>query len=170
MRGKIVLFISMLGVCCELNEPEQCYQNNYATLKRYDLDFTEKTPGGIYVDPTGQDVDLGKIDRLTGELEVCLGIDIRRECFGVKIPDDWTVSPCTGEQLLNIPAPDELCRAKGLELTPECPCRWRVETQDRNIIVATPNLKLYKAELARIVTGKNNVWIAPEISKCLGGY
>jgi hypothetical protein len=83
----------------------------------------------------------------------------------VKIPDDWFVSECSGEELLPIPAPQELCDAKGLPR--DCGCYWRVETQDDNIIVVPPGLKLYKAELARIVTGENNVWIVPRITACL---
>lgn len=163
---KYALFILPLMITCH-KMPDNCYNNGYKTLKEYDVNFNQKTPRGILVDSTGQDIDLNEIDRQTAELEQCLGVSISRSCFAVKIPDDWETSACSGEQLLNIPAPDELCRAKGVEPTPECPCRWRVETMDDNIIVVTPNLKLFKAELARIVTGQNNVWIVPQITRCL---
>lgn len=159
--------ILFLLISCGSDGPKYCYENNYATLERYETDFTEKTPGGIWVDATGQDVDLAKIDTLTDELESCLGVSVNRECIGVKIPDDWFVSPCSGEELLLIPADDSLCLAKGVTPTPECPCSWRVETQDDNIIVIPPGLELYKAELARIVTGENNVWVVPQITACL---
>ena len=162
----IVLFTLAL-VACSPDAPQYCYSNDYLTLKHYELNFTEKTPGGIWVDPTGQGVDLTLIDRLTDELEACLAIRVNRECIGVKIPDDWFVSPCSDEELLPIPANDSLCLAKGVTSTPECPCNWRVETQDDNIVVIPPSLKLLKAELARIVTGENNVWVVPDITKCL---
>jgi|GEM_PF-2021513 hypothetical protein len=96
-----------------------------------------------------------------------LPISIKRGCVTIKIPDDWTISSCSGEEVLNLMAPEELCRAKGVIPTPECPCRWRVATQDDNVIVTPPGLKLYKAELARIATGCNNVWLLPQIATCL---
>jgi len=163
MKPLILTALLILG--CNSEGPQYCYSGNYETLKRYDLDFSAQTPGGIWVDPTGQDIDLAKIDTLTDELESCLGTRINRECIGVKIPDDWFVSECSGEELLPIPAPPELCDAKGLPR--DCGSYWRVETQDDNIIVTPPGLKLYKAELARIVTGENNVWVVPQITACL---
>jgi len=162
----LVIFLALLG-CGPSDGPGYCYENHYLTLKRYDANFTLQTPKGIWVDATGQNVDLAKIDELTDELESCLGTRVNRECIGVKIPDDWFVSECSGEELLPISADDSLCLAKGVTPTPECPCNWRVETQDDNIIVVPPGLKLYKAELARIVTGENNVWVVPRITACL---
>lgn len=163
----LVIFLALLS--CSYDGPYYCYGNNYATLKQYNIDFTEKTPGGIWVDTTGQNVDLARIDELTDELEACLGTPIGRECIGVKIPDDWFVSECSGEELLPIPADPALCLAKGLteDEVARCGCYWRVETQNNNIIVVPPGLKLYKAELARIVTGENNVWVVPRITACL---
>jgi hypothetical protein len=159
-----VVFLALLG-CGPSDGPAYCYENHYLTLKHYETDFTQKTPGGIWVDATGQTPYLAKIDALTDELESCLGTRINRECLGVKIPDDWFVSECSGEELLPIPADPALCDAKGLSR--DCGCYWRVETQDDNIIVVPPGLELYKAELARIVTGENNVWVVPRITACL---
>ncbi len=99
-----------------------------------------------------------------------LPIILKRNCIKVKIPDDWSVSPCSGEEMLNIAAPDALCLNKGITPTQECPCRWRVATQESNTsstIITPPGLRLYKAELARIVIGCNNVWLIPQITACL---
>lgn len=162
---KLLILATFLALGCNSEGPRYCYSNSYQTLKHYELNFTEQTPGGIWIDPTGQKVDLAKIDRLTDELEACLKITINRECIGVKIPDDWFASACSDEELLLIPAPQKLCDAKGL--SHDCGCFWRVETQDDNVIVVPPGLKLYKAELARIATGENNVWVVPRIVACL---
>ena len=168
MKYLLVMLFVLIG--CEPSDgPGYCYENDSMTLKHYKIDFSERTPGGILVDTTEQNIGLAKIDTLTDELESCLGISISRECFGVKIPSDWFVSECSGEELLPIPADPTLCIAKGLSESDiaRCGCYWRVETQNHNIIVTMPNLKLYKAELARIVTGENNVWIVPQITACL---
>ncbi len=193
MKNLLVLFLVGCG-----GDPV-CYHNNYQTLKRYPVNFTQMTSMGIGVDSTGQKVDLAIIDRLTSQLDICLEKSFKanptitselakkadcrtdvgvprvrfdniyiKTCFKVKVPNDWEYSKCyPEEQLLPISAPDALCEAKGLHPTPECPCRWRVETQDDYIIVSPPNLKLFKAELARMVTGCNNVWIVPQIIACL---
>jgi len=192
---KLVLYLSLTLGCSS----EPCYQNHYQTLKRYPLNFSERTATGIEVDSTGQAADLGKIDRQLNELEACLNknfaaaptitlelatkadcrengsgqkvkfdmLTIRRGCLKVKIPDDWFISRCADEELLPIPADNSICLAKGVMPTAECPCYWRVETQDDNTIVTPPGLKLFKAEVARVITGCNNVWVIPQITACL---
>ena len=108
-----------------------------------------------------------RTDGVTPKTNLDPNVTVKRECLTVKIPTDWIVSACSGEEVLLLPADDAFCLAKGITPTPECPCRWRVATQDDNTIVSPPGLKLYKAELARIVTGCNNVWVVPQITACL---
>lgn len=161
----ILLVITWIGIsACQNNE---CYSNNYLALKNYPLSFTQSTLSGIQVDSTGQIVDLNKIDRLTSELEQCLNILIKRSCLYVKIPNDWFYSSCTGEELLDIPAPPNLCQEKSLDIQ-KCSCYWRVAIQNDNTIITPPGFKLYKAELARMVTGINDIWHSKEIVECLG--
>lgn len=175
---------------------QNCQRYNYVNQFRYEVNFTQSTPKGIAIDLSGQDVSPELIDRLTDEVEQCLAetfgnppvlppavvqdaqcrdntfsLPINRECFAVKIPNDWQIS-CDGtQQVLPISstvyvALDELCEAKGLEVIPECPCRWRAGLQDNYIVVSTPSLYVYKDPLIRMVTGCNNPWGHPALSQC----
>lgn len=106
-------------------------------------------------------------------------LDTDAACYGAKIAPDWVTDRCGGgEQELPVEGYDYVCIAKGLTPTPECPCRARVETERAelpgpngaymaNIIITPPNQKFFKAEIARNMTGCNNVWIVPQIVACL---
>jgi len=188
----LVLILATLscvnGDCCDFYE--------YKSQFHYQVRPSQSTTKGIAVDLTGQDVSLEVIDRLTDEVEACLketfgvppilpedvrqkaqcrdetfNLPIARKCLVVKIPDDWEFSCDKSQQVLPIKSTsyrplDALCEAKGLEPTPECPCRWRAGIQDDNIIVATPSLYLYKDPLIRLITGCNNPWGHPALSHC----
>lgn len=177
-----LLFLLLIPQISSSCKKDHCYfTDNYATLSHYSTKNKKvsRTPEGITVYLNGADIDLKKIDDIVDSLEICLGIKIHRECFEIYIPTDWYISTCSGEQLLPIAAPHEQCEAKGLELpencwglnhpTDACPCvcNYRVSTQRNFLIVVTPNLKLLKAELARLVTGVNNPWIDNDIKECL---
>lgn len=158
----------------------KCYNNNYLSFTNYNKEnYKElKTEYGITV-YSNQEMDLNDIDKKTKELETCLGIKIKKNCFAVLIPDDWFYSVASNQQLLPYAAPIELCWDKGLDVPKECSgvalptiacpitCNWRVATQDNFLIITPPNLLLYKAELARLVLGVNNVWEEPATSVCL---
>ena len=166
----------MLLICCEPTS----YNNNYLSFTNYNRkDYKEfKTPHGVVV-YTNSSYEFEKIDQIVDSLEICLNTPIKRDWFAVLIPDDWFYSTCSGEQLLPYAANPALCREKGLNITPECEwlsvpnedcectCNWRVATQDNYIIITTPNLKLLKPELARLVTGENNPYGVPSIKNCL---
>ena len=98
---------------------------------------------------------------------MCLGKSIKRAWLSVYIATDSTVSPCTGHQLLPYPAPDRLCLDKGQEPTAECPCRWRGAIQDGYWIVVTPDLRMLKEQVTRLVLNLNNPWSRPELARCL---
>jgi len=135
--------------------------------------------------------ELGKVvDAKTAELETCLkdnGVitkPIRRDWFGVYIPKGWYVSKCSKQQMIPSRVNYKLCEQKKLngkhikieeecrqhthptELCP-CPCNVRSAIHDNFWIVTTPDFRLFKAELARLVTGQNNPWINKKISVCL---
>jgi len=168
-----LLYILLIGC-------STCYLDNYLSFTNYDPDdYTElKTPYGITV-YTNEYIDLFDIDNLTIELEECLGIKVKKKCFSVLIPDDWFYSSVSNQQLLPYAAPIEYCWAKGLDIpeecdgvaipTTECPitCNWRAATQNNCMIITVPNLVLYKAELARLITGVNNPWLDENIQECL---
>lgn len=182
---RLIILWCLAGLSCGPSFfPDDCPNYRYESNFRYENKVEETTPGGVRVDFTGQNLNPTLIDRAAQEVEECLiaqfgnpvvippelmsaascetaqpSLPYRRECLAVKIPDDWTMN-CSGtEQVLPYGAPDQLCRDKGLNPTPECPCRWRVGTQDDHWIVATPNLRLLKAEMVRHFTGCNNAWI-----------
>ncbi len=190
LLGLCLVFLAGNTSC--KNCPEYGYQSQF----NYSIKTAFTTPSGIAVDPTGQAVSAELIDRLTDEVETCLAVafgatpvipvdaavagqclnrtfdlPFRRNCLTIKVPDDWELS-CDGEeQLLPLSRttyrpPDELCRAKGLEPTPNCPCRWRAGIQDNHTIVTTPNFYLYKDPLIRMFTGCNNLWAVPALAQC----
>lgn len=118
------------------------------------------------------------IDEETAELQDCRidgyefrtefdpEITINRDCLVVKIATDWSVSPCSGQQVFPCNIDPAVCEAKGIEVTEECPCMCRSMIQDENVIITTPDLYLFRGELARMITGCNNPWFDP-VSQCL---
>ena len=157
----------------------ECYEGGFVSYTNHKIGNHILTPGGIKVYNNYTEVDLQLIDSKVEELESCLGIEIHRSCFAVLIPNDWFISSCSGEQMLPVAAPYKQCEVKGLYLeekcrglnkpTTECPCvcTYRVAMQGDFFIVSPPNLKLFKAELSRLVTNVNNPWTNAEIAKCL---
>lgn len=95
-------------------------------------------------------------------------LPISPRCLTVTVPEDWFVSEVSGEQVLPSPAAEELCAAKGLNGTG---CWWRagVQYHDNGLptLVTTPNLKLLRDPLIRIVTGCNNPWVG-KLGQCAG--
>jgi len=129
---------------------------------------------------------LDEIDRRTLALEACLKKNkvwdhINYTWFAVFVPRDHYVSACSGEQLVpSRPALKE-CTIKGLKIPdkcvglrqpqlPDCPCvcNHRAVLQNNAVIITAPNLKLYKAELARLVLAATNPWLQPKVAVCLG--
>lgn len=75
---------------------------------------------------------------------------------------------CDGtQQVLLDEAPAASCEAKGLEPTPECPCRWRAAIQDQQVAVSTPDLYNVRDPIVRIVTRCMQPWSAPELVQCM---
>lgn len=61
-------------------------------------------------------------------------------------------------ELLDVPAPESGCAAKGLEATSECPCRYRM-IQQGTTVVTTPTVYLY--DLIERMTSCRNYWNSP---------
>lgn len=125
------------------------------------------TPSGI----VEQGADPLVVDRLTDEVEVCLRnvpfecgvLPIDRDSFRVLVAADY-IQLDDGEQVLPINAGEAGCVAKGLT-GPE-PCRWRAILQPDNLIVTTPNMRLYKDPLVRWVTGCEKIWTFAALARC----
>jgi hypothetical protein len=129
---------------------------------------------------------LDEIDRRTLALEACLkksGVwsHINYTWYSVFVPKNWYTSSCSGEQLVPSTPMVKECTIKGLvipqkcvglrqPLLPDCPCvcNHRAVVQNNAVIVTAPNLKLYKAELARLVLAATNPWNQPKVAACLG--
>jgi len=89
---------------------------------------------------------------------------IKKDCLVIKVMDP-VPSKCQSEwQLLPAPAPDALCAAKGLKVTPECPCLWRSGTIDDYKVITPPRLYLWP--VVEIITSCNNLWGSP-FARCL---
>lgn len=177
-------------VFCGCSEENNCYKNAYRDITNLPVSPDKKTPSGIRVDTGGHDVNLAELDRRIANIEKCIldtakeyGFatrtemadwqclsndftmieELRRECLIIKIVAP-VLSKCSNWQFIGIKAPDELCLAKGVTPTPECPCMWRSAIQNENVIVTPPALYLW--DIGRIMTSCNNVWFSL-FAKCL---
>lgn len=178
MKWNLILLVFFVFGCPPKNRYPQRYYLNVTAYKP-DLKNTTRTPSGIrYWAPSGIDIRV-KIDRYVAELEQCLGEKIRRDWFGVYIPKDAYLSACSGKWLVPSTPHCQLCRDKGLKIPDECcgkpkptvdcmcVCNMRSVVQDNWLIITTRSLEVFKAELARLVTGINNPWSSERIRKCL---
>ena len=132
-----------------------------------------------------------KVDTYITELSACLQrVGVRSEPIEfervyVYVPTTWYNSKCSEEQLIPSRVNPELCdskfRKKGMPLLPkechwvtkptqECPCVCNVRAAivDMHVVASPPNMKLFKAELARLVLAPhyNNPWVEP-VNQCL---
>ncbi len=180
----LALLLVLVGGC-----PRDGYRSWFSnvTQYKYSVGKAKKTPAGVrYFAPAKDDTQAfrDKLDVLTHELAACLpkanpSWQVRRDWFVVLVPTDWYVSACSKQQLVPSTPPCSACRSKklvipdkccGLRLpTSECKCvcNMRAVVQDNYAIVTAPNLLLYKAELARLITNVNNVWTHKQIRQCL---
>lgn len=132
----------------------------------YTIENLSRTQDGILYDSSYQDVKSNEIDRLTTEVENCLGLQIDRNSFVVKVAGNWQLSCDKTEQVLPIFAGNAGCDAKGLERNDSCPCRWRAGIKCPNMLIVTPSLFLYKDVLIRFVLKIKNPWEVSRISSC----
>lgn len=174
--------------------PQKHYPQLLANVTSYQINPADgrQTPGGVLVVGPKKDVTaefIAGVDAKVQQLDICLqkaGFNpIKRKWFGVYVPADWYVSPCTGQQLIPSRADYKLCEAK---LDPDgnpikipeqcmgvtaptmlcpCPCNFRATVQDNFWIVTAPDLHLFKTELTRLVTGVNAPWANERTKNCL---
>lgn len=170
----VVLFIVIMStsstLCTAGCVAERCHEYKWGYAENgfdsYDVATTQLTPKGTPFDPSGMKISGQLIDRLTDEVETCLGQTIERSAFVVKVANDWTLNCDKTEQVLPILAGSAGCLAKGLTPTSECQCRWRAGIKCPNSIIVTPNFFLYKDALIRYVTGEPNPWAIDKLANC----
>lgn len=166
MKSKVFVFGLALISACTPPPFEMFYGYHLDRSPSYTINPVV-SPGGVrYDNEVGELLDVPRLDFLTDQLEACLERSIDRSSFVVKIPNDWTYS-CDGteEVLPFVSIVDRTC--KGKTATEECPCRYRAVLQEPNVVVVTPNLKLYRDALARLILNTSVTWDDPEISPCL---
>ena len=182
--NKLWLVLLVLLTGC----PPTGYSVFYANVTHYSWDpkDAKATPGGVrYIAPAKDAAFVADLDKKTTELKACLaGLNpkwvVRTDWFLILVPSDWYVSACSGQQLVpstpacslcidqkGLPLPEKCCGLAKPTVGCPCVCNVRATIQDNYVIVTAPNLLLYKAELARLVTGVNNVWTDAQIVTCV---
>ncbi len=193
-RAVLLTFIMLtVGACCLWFKSwcPTCPLGHYQSLSTYAFKETHRTSKGVRVDDSlGYGIDLELLDLRVDNMRGCIqeemlklavitaeqrtswgcagiGFDesykLSRGCFAIKVVAPIK-SACSDWELLPIPAPDVLCQAKGLEVSADCPCRWRTVIQDDFLIITPPALYLW--EIAKIWTQCSNTWASP-FAKCL---
>lgn len=164
------------------------YDSHLANVTSYGFKQSRVTPGGISVDDPYAQVSDTAIDEATAATEACLAAlpeltpaqavaakclvtplpkVIDRKRIAVQVPPDWYTSSCTGQQLFPCTIDVAYCRVKPELDEITCKCNCRATVQDDRVIVTAPNLRLYRAELLRLVTSCNYVWVKP-LEACAG--
>ncbi len=155
----------------------------------YETNIDVTTVSGISIDRSGYQIDLQKLDKLTDELELCLGdvydayyerkdFWIDRSCLNIKIAPDWFTAPCPDTpEVFPCELQPLLCDYKEERLERGCAetdyfkldgCYCAGIIQDGNIIIVTPDLAAYKHELLHVLLDANDP-IPPPFDQCEHG-
>lgn len=154
----------------------------------YSFVATATTPGGIEIDDPQHQLNIAELDATVANVVSCLSQfkdapmteaeKTEYTCFGtadltlkyglrVMVPADWHVSACTGYEIFPCKVPDASCEEKGMTPTTSCPCSCRAMIQDNSIIVTAPNLQLFPAQLAQLLTGCEQPWHPGRLLACV---
>ncbi len=187
----LVVFAGAIFLLSVSGCPAKSYRGPFSNVTRYKIPTKggKRTAKGIRVFVPAKDDKpelYRQIDKKADELEACLlktgalKEKLRRDWFGVYVPSDWYVSTCSKEQLVpsvpscrlcidqkGLPLPEKCCGLRKPTAACPCVCNVRATIQDTYWIVTAPNLKLFKAELARLATNQNNPWKVETIRGCL---
>ncbi len=141
----------------QVDELERCLNENF------------KENPIISKQETGHEYDENEVARggWCVEKDFSKGVQIKRDCITVKIPDDIYTSMDSKRLLFKCDVNPQLCKDKGFEDATEETCNCRATVQDDNYVITEPRLEVFRAELARIVTGCNNPWVVTQIKSCL---
>lgn len=175
-RKSASISLLLLLASCSI-EPKPCYTANQADYTEFAYTPNRISPNGIDVDDPKAELDLNKLDTITNKVATCLQQfkdkpltedekklaectgtfdPVIKPCFGVKVPD-WHLS-CSGEQVFKCDVPEASCTVKGFKSDPKCPCSCRAIVQWDQLIVTTPNMKIYAGQLSTLLTGCTNTW------------
>lgn len=167
------LFLSACGgeECCRIN--------NFQNITNLPFHTSHISPSNIQIDAGNMNINIPLMDKRISNIADCIkSIEQPAEpswdcvyplptydlsCLKVKVVPP-TLSACSSWEFIGVPAPNELCEAKGLTPSSECPCMWRLAVQDDWTII-TPSA-LYFWDVGRVLTSCNNIWETP-YEKCL---
>lgn len=186
-KSAAVLLLGLVTSLSSCKKPK-CYGfSGMLNTTSYDYSHINRyTDAGIAVEDPRHELDLDRVDYITLDVIKCLNemgplTDAEltaaqcgripfhaeiRSCFVVKVPQDWYVSSCTGNQLFPCNVPDQSCFEKGQTPTKECPCACRAEIQDDTALITAPNLALYSAKVVELMTGCAYPWGTPKLDYC----
>jgi hypothetical protein len=194
MRCVAVAVLVIFGFGCGVNVYDR---NEDADVVSYSVNYDARTPSGIAVDSSGQQVSMQDIDARVDAVITCLAakypqglpadtmkassclysnILVDRASLGVKVAPDWhvTAPECSdvawggAMQVFPCTIDKALCDAKHLNLDPSCPCECRSAVLDNHVIVTTPDLYLFDDALIRVLTSCNDIWTT-ELASCFQG-
>ncbi|KKM64951.1 hypothetical protein LCGC14_1496150 [marine sediment metagenome] len=194
-RAAPLLFVVVVGIALANCPQRSRYPGrNFTSPTSHKVNVRDgvRTTGGILTVGPQKDTTQEFRDRLdlqVDQLDQCLqraGLGaLQRGWFGVLVPSDWYVSPCTGQQLIPSRVDYRLCEQKrdpqgnpikvslvcrgAVQPTVACPCpcSFRSTIQNNFWIVTAPDLRLLKTELARLHTGVNAPWSDARLKGCL---
>lgn len=75
------------------------------------------------------------------------------------------VSQCTGWELLPVEADPQMCRDKGMEPTPQCPCRWRTAPWHGAVVTTPHHAPVWTA--VELASGCRNAWASPQLAEAM---
>lgn len=187
MRALALLLVACasasLAMSCTGTHSQRPYVSHLASVTNYTVSTQRRSPAGVHY---GGDLDYLLLDQKVGRVAVCLRDikeptpeehaameclpgpirrDVTLENFDVFLAPDWRKSACSGELVFKCGIDPKYCLEKGVTPTEECPCRCRATIQNGRTVVTAPNMKLFNAELVRLVTGCNVIWNGP-LAEC----
>jgi hypothetical protein len=177
MKYLLVAGLALLLAC---DAPRHCYGTTRPNFTAYVVTASALTPAGLalddpqgLLDPLVVDGTVSRVSDCLRQFEtqplspeeardnVCYGDHFEagpRSCVVVKVAPDWRRSPCSGEQVFPCWVGDGPCLAKGEQPSPECPCSCRAVIQNQDVVVTTPDLRLFPAALVSLATDCDSPW------------
>jgi hypothetical protein len=124
-------------------------------------------------------VDPARLDTVSSKTLACLHAEHRRFDVVVLVPDDWSLSCDSTQEVLPVRAYSAAGDC-GKGLTGPCPCRWRDGVRgpaESPTLVSVPSLVTLPRAIAVWLRGPDyyakwgyNPWADPETAPCLGPW
>lgn len=167
----IVGWSTLLIACGPVNQ--QCYYHNVENYTNEQFKLTYLTVSGLHVQDPNNELNPALLDSTTQNVISCLQRQLPKMtpqdmatswCYGVPSPQlelrsclkiavpKWKYSACTNEQVFPCNVPFSGCAEKGFAPDGGCPCSCRSTVQGNDMILTTPNLRIYPQSLTILLT------------------